>query len=405
MTSRERVTTALDHREPDRVPIDFGAMRSTGIMALAYGDLRRHLGITDGHIRIYDTMQQLAVPEPVTLERFDIDVVDVLRHVDDPDCPNLDWQPWKLRDGTDALRPSDWNPVADGEGGWLVYREDGTLQSRMPESCLYCENVYRPLAAATTPHDIETMHDWAPYDEEELDYLRCRARWLFENTDYAILGGFGGNILEGGQELRGWEQFMLDLAADRPFAGYLMDRLAEYWLERLDQYLDAVGDYIQVIQMGDDLGTQTAPQMSPAMYHETIHPRHKRIYQRVHERAGGKVRVFLHACGSIYDLIPDLIDEGVEVLNPVQTSAAKMDPKTLKREYGKHLAFWGGGCDTQQVLPYATPEAVRDHVRERLEIWMPGGGYVFNQVHNVQAGVPPENIVAMLDTAAEFGGY
>lgn len=405
MTSRQRVATALDHREPDRVPIDFGSMFSSGITALAYGDLRRHLGIAGGHIRLHDTYQQLAEPEQVVLDRFQVDAIDLRRHTDHPDCPNPAWHPWTLPDGTAALAPADWNPVPDGEGGWLLYDETGALLERMPKSSLYFEKARWPLADARTPHDIETMHDWAPYETQELDYLRRRARWLFENTDYAIVGAFGGNMLEQGQFLRGWELFMLDLAADRRFAGYLMDRIAEQWLERLDQFLDAVGDCIQVIAMADDLGTQKAAQLSPAMYRETIHPRHKRIYQRVHQRTHGRVKLMLHSCGSFIELIPDLIDEGVDVLNPVQTNAAGMDAKTLKREFGKHLTFWGGGCDTQYVLPNATPDEVRSHVREQMEILMPGGGFVFNQIHNVQAAVPPRNVVAMFEAAAEFGGY
>jgi len=235
---------------------------------------------------------------------------------------------------------------------------------------------------------------------QRLDRLHARARSLYEETDYAILGGFGGNILEAGQFLRGWEQFMMDLAADPEFTHAMLGRLTEWHLANLERYLDAVGDHIQIIQMGDDLGTQIATQLSPAMYREYVKPCHKAIYRYVREHSD--VAVFLHSCGSIYQLIPDLIEAGVEILNPVQTSAANMDPRRLKDEFGDRLAFWGGGCDTQTVLPAATPEEIREHVRERMEIFKPGGGFVFNQIHNVQPNVPPENVVAMLDAAYEF---
>ncbi|MDH7490759.1 MAG: uroporphyrinogen decarboxylase family protein, partial [Anaerolineae bacterium] len=163
-----------------------------------------------------------------------------------------------------------------------------------------------------------------------------------------------------------------------------------------------VGEYIQIIQMGDDLGTQRGPQLSVAMYRRWIRPYHKRIYSWVHQHYP-HVYVFLHSCGSIYDLIPDLIDAGVQVLNPVQTSARDMDPARLKREFGRDIVFWGGGCETQSTLPHGTPEEVRRQVRERLEIFAPGGGYVFNQIHNVQYGVPPENVVAMFEAVLECG--
>ncbi len=174
-------------------------------------------------------------------------------------------------------------------------------------------------------------------------------------------------------------------------------------MESLRIQLDAIGEYIQLIQMGDDLGTQTATMLSPELYRRVVKPRHAKQYKYICERSD--VHVFLHACGSCYDIMGDLVDEGVEVLNPVQTSAAKMDPRRLKKEFGDKLTFWGGGCDTQQMLPNATPDEIERHVRERIEIFAPGGGYVFNQIHNVQADVPPENVVAMFDAAFKYGKY
>jgi uroporphyrinogen decarboxylase len=195
----------------------------------------------------------------------------------------------------------------------------------------------------------------------------------------------------------------MDLLAEPKLAQALMERLADNAVANLERYLPAVGEYIQVIQMGDDLGTQQGPQMSPALYRRMIRPHHQRIYQ--HVKAHSDLRVFLHSCGSIVALIPDLIEAGVDILNPVQISAAGMDPVKLKREFGRDLVFWGGGCDTQNVLPGASPAEVRDHVRRLLEVWMPGGGYVFSPVHNIQPDAPPENVVAMYEAALEFGRY
>jgi len=244
-------------------------------------------------------------------------------------------------------------------------------------------------------------YDWPVISDQELDLLHQRARRLYEETDYAIVGDFGGNILEWGQDLRGWDVFLMDLVRRPELASYLMDKMVEVHLQNLARYLEAVGDYIQVIMMGDDLGTQTGPQISPRAYREMIKPRHQRLYRFVKEHSSAYV--FLHSCGSIYELIPDLIEAGVEILNPVQTSAAKMDPARLKAEFGDRLTFWGGGVEGQRVLPFGTPAQVREQVRERLEVFAPGGGYVFAPIHNIQPDVPAENIVAAYDAALEFG--
>jgi len=396
MTSRERVLTTLQHKEPDKVPIDFGGMRSTGIMAIAYNRLKKYLGITSGETRVYDVMQQLAEPEKEILDLFEVDVVDLNNSFGEH---SENWKEWTLPDGSIGKLPKHLYPYRKNSD-WIY--EFDNRKYRMPEGCLYFE-FYQPiLGNAKSSKDIDNV-PWGFLTDEELKRLEQKAKYLYENTDYAIMGGFGGNILEGGQELRGWDNFMLDLVDNRSFAEDLMDKLVEVYLVNLKDYLQAVGDYIQLIQMGDDLGTQEGPQLSPDMYREFIKPRHKAIYQYVKQHS--KVFVFLHSCGSIYRLIPDLIDEGIDVLNPVQTSAAEMDPKRLKAEFGDKITFWGGGCDTQSVLPRGRPQEITAHVKERIEIFAPGGGFVFTQVHNVQADVPPENVVAMFDAVKKYREY
>lgn len=397
MNSRERVLMALAHREPDRVPIDFGGMRSTGIMALAYAPLRRRLGLEDGPVYVYDVGQQLAVIEEPVRRRFGVDVVPLDYDALGP------WQPYTLPDGTPAWLPAHYRIERDADGFQYLLDDDGRRVSAMPPDGFYFDAIYRPLANATTVDDLKA-YKWSGRTDEELARLREEARRLYENTDYAIMGAFGGNILESGQGLRGWEQFMLDLAYGGIFLETFLELLTENHLRNLERYLNAVGEYIQIIQMGDDLGTQRGPQLSVEMYRRWIKPYHQRIYRWVHEHYP-HIYVFLHSCGGIYELIPDLIDEGVQILNPVQTSAYGMDPVRLKREFGRDLVFWGGGCETQTTLPRGTPDEVRRQVRERLEIFAPGGGYVFNQIHNVQHGVPPENVVAMFEAALEYGGY
>ncbi len=400
MNSRERVIKAIHHQEPDRVPIDFGAMRSTGIMAVAYNKLKEHLGLRTGQTRVFDTMQQLAEIELPILERFHVDVVDAGSTFGGEAEA---WRPWTLPDGSNAYIPVGFDPEPDGNGGYVVKDASGTVVSHAPKGCLYFEPVHHPLEHFS---DVSELEDWQPdmLSEETLEPLQQRAKWLYENTDYALLVGFGGNILETGQGLRGWGQFMMDMIAEPDFTHAMLDKVTEAHLRNLALFLQAIGKFVNVIQMGDDLGTQTATQLSLPMYREFIYPRHKKIYEYVRKNYPD-VHVFLHSCGSIYDFIPDLMDEGVEILNPVQTSAYGMDPATLKKEFGDKLTFWGGGCDTQTILPTSSPEEIRAHVKERISIFKPGGGYIFNQVHNVQANVPPENVVAMLEAAYEFGWY
>ena len=394
MNSRERVVAALRHEVPDRVPIDLGGMRSTGIIALAYRRLKEYLGVTEGDIYVYDTGQQLAVVEPSILDLFGLDVAPL-----DLD-QLLGWQPYTLPDGSPARIVADFTTETAPDGA--VYQlEGGRRVCYRPPSSHYFYRIYHPLAEATTPADLNPLPSRG-YSDDELILLRDRARYLYDDTDYAIMGNFGGSILEAGQDLRGWEQFMIDLAQGGPFLEALLEKLTEFHLANLARYLDAVGHYIQIIVMVDDLGTQNGLQISPQTYRRWIKPCHTRIYGYVRQHYP-QVYVFLHSCGGIYPLIPDLIEAGVQILNPVQISAAEMDPVRLKREFGADLTFWGGGCDTQHTLPHGTPEEVAAQVKRLLDIFAPGGGYVFNQVHNIQADVPPENIVAMLETA--HGGY
>lgn len=410
MIPRERILTALDHREPDRVPIDLSGHRSSGIHAIAYARLRRHLGLPSRPIRVYDPVQQLAIVEQEVLDRFGVDTIELGRAFAREERW---WTEWELPDGTPCLMPC-WAKPEKVEGDWVLRSRSGRVLARMPEGCLYFEQTWYPFEEKD---DLDHLEDalqeclWtavaSPLGPEVegaggSERLAEGARRLRQSTDRAIIGLFGGNLLELGQFLYRNDRFLMLLAAEPKRAHAFLDRAVQLHLANLERFLKAVGPHIDIILFGDDFGMQQGPQISPAMYREFFFPRQRLLWSRVRELA--EVRILLHCCGGVYELLNGLIEAGLDAINPVQISCRGMDPARLKREFGHRLTFWGGGCDTREVLQNATPGEVRRHVEELLQIWSPGGGFVFQQIHNIQADVPPENVVAMLDTVREFGG-
>jgi len=413
MTRRERVLRTISHREPDRVPIDLGAMRSTGITAVAYRRLKEYLGVTEGDTYVYDVVQQLALPEDPILNYVESDVVDLGR-VFLRDA--VDWKPFTLPDGAAAKIPAALN-VVPRDGGWIALNAKGEPIGAMPQGAYYLSQTRYPLKdwdgadLSVLDRLPELMDDvtWsalacAPYHKpltpEHLAEIRRRAKHLYETTDYAVMVAFGANLLEWGQFLCRMDQFLIDLIENRRKAESLLDKLVELHIANLVKVLDAVEGYVQIIQLGDDFGTQQALEISPRLYREVFKPRQRLIFETVKKRSS--LHLFLHSCGAIADILPDLIEVGVEIINPVQTSARGMDAARLKREFGKDLTFWGGGCDTQSVLPQGTPEEIEVHVRERIATLAPGGGFVFTQVHNIMPHVPPRNVVAMYDVVKKY---
>jgi uroporphyrinogen decarboxylase len=397
MTSRERVLATLNHREPDRIPIDLGGMGSTGIMALAYNGLKQELGLQKNATRMLDISQQLAIPEKEILELFQVDVISLESSYLQNDRV---WENWKLSDNSKVEIPAELLPKLVGEE-WVLMDGERT-KARMPKSCLYFESCNPPLEFATTEQDIQN-YNWNYFSDEYFRALEDKAKQLSEETEYAIMGGFGGSIFEEYQGLRGYSNAMLDLVADPNFAESIIGKLTEVHLSNLEKYLEAVSKYIQVIQMGDDLGMQSGPQISLDLYQAYIKPAHKKIYQYV--KNNSELFLFLHSCGSIYDFIPDLIEAGVDILNPVQFSAANMDSKNLKEKFGDRITFWGGGVDTQKELPFGTPDEVADQVEKQMKILSSGGGFVFSAVHNIQANTPIENIIKLFETAIKHREY
>ena len=411
MTSRERILSAIAHQEPDRVPVDLGATPSSGISAIGYGQLKRHLGIDGGHTRVYDVVQQLAQPEDEILDRFGIDAVDLGRTFN---TSGDDWYEVKLFDGSAAQYPRWFRPDPTPDGGWRSHAADGTEIAIQLKGMNFFDQSHFPWGDAYPdgfsglPEAMGKVH-WAalahsPWDHASdpgfWDTLRANTLALREQTDRAIMVVVGCNLFEWGTFLRRMDNFLMDLLAEPGQVERLLDALMEIHLATLEKVCAAVGDIADICRFGDDLGMDTGPFMAPETYRALFKPRHAALCDYVHRHSS--MHTFLHSCGSIRALLPDLIEAGFEVVNPVQTVSRDMEPDRLKREFGRDITFWGGGADTRAVLNHGTPSEVRADVLHRLEVFTPGGGFVFNTVHNILPDVPPENIVAMFEAIDEF---
>lgn len=414
MNSRDRILAAIEHREPDQVPVDMGATPSSGISAMAYGNLKNYLGIQEGHTRIYDVVQQLAQPETIVLDRLGVDAVDAGRAFNTADS---DWYDVQTADGQRAQYPAWFQPRQCEDGSWSAQLADGTEIARMPAGGAFFDQSLFPWLDSY-PDDLRgALPDamgkvlWAamvhsPWDHAGEDgfweELRQRTIKLRESTDRALVIVCGCNLFEWGTFLRRMDNFLMDLFIDQHNVERLLDALMEVHLATLEKVCDAVGDVCDILRFGDDLGMDSGPFMPPDMYRKLFKPRHSQLCDYVHKHS--KMKTYLHSCGSIYQLMPDLIEAGYDVINPVQTNCVDMEPERLKKEFGEDICFWGGGCDTRAVLNRATPAEVKKHVLKRLEILAPGGGFVFNTVHNILPEVPPENIMAMFEAIDEFAG-
>ena len=397
MTSRERVMAALHHEETERLPIDFGSARSTGINAIAYHGLKKYLGIHKPTY-VYDVKQLLAMPDREVLERFGVDVIQLPRLAPSLGLSIDAWKEGRLPDGSECLVPAAFDPVLldAGEG---FFNAQGKLTSLRPKGGLYFDEVYSPLESVESTEDIDAF-EMPRMTDAELDFAKRKAKELFKTTDFAISAATSFSLFEKGAKDFGYENFLVNLHTEPELVSYYLDRLTEAYLGMFDRYLDAVGDYIQIVQTNDDFGMQTGGLISRQMYREFFMPRHARIIACI-KRKRKDLFVFLHSCGSIYDMMGDMIEAGFDAFNPVQTNAAHMDPVRLKREFGRKCTFWGGGCCTQTTMTVGSVSDVVDEARRMINIFAPQGGFVFNQVHNIQPGVSAEKVVALYDTALQ----
>jgi len=399
MNSRERILAALNHRPVDRVPIDLGGTRQSGIAALAYAGLRRELGIdTTTPFRIFDLFQQLAEIEQEVLDRFDSDCIALNRPQVAFGIGNRDWKPWRMHDGSEVLVPGDFNP-ATGPDGSLVIERNGTVIARMPMGGFYFDR-FEPYPGASHPD----LTKWSPpvVSASDLDHYHRMSLVLDEQTDKAVVAAMGPPYeLFNGIGQGDFEAWMITFASEDEYVGELYGMLVDTWILNLEKFHQAVGDRVQVIQIADDLGTQRAPFLSTAMFREKVMPHYRRGLDWIHRHTSWKV--LMHSDGAIRPLIPPLIEMGVDFLNPVQVSCEGMDPAELCQEFGGQIGFWGGSCDSQGVLGNGTPDEVSAEVQRHLDAFRAlEGGFIFASIHNIQANVPAANIVALFDAARGY---
>jgi len=381
MNSRERVRLTLDHQEPDHVPFDLGGTGLSLIHVTAYQKLREYLSLPVRETEISSLVGQLAVVEEDVAKRLETDVVLV------------------------APQPqSDFEIVFRDEGAYEAYTDEWGISWRKPKKGGFYYDMYiHPLANAESLEDFKAFKFPDPVDNQQFQHLRRDAEAAVEQNKAVALAGPCAGILEMVAWTRGFEQFYVDMALDHETVAYMLDRLVEHKCAFWERALRGIGGLIDVVVEADDLGGQNNLLFSPDTYRQLIKPRHKRLFNFIKEQA--PVKVFFHSCGAIRPLIGDLIDAGIDILNPIQISSPGMDPKELKEEFGSDLVFWGGGVDTQVVLGTGSPEEVKEDVRRNIEALAPGGGFVFAAVHDIQANVPPENIMAMWEAWKTYGVY
>lgn len=416
MTSRQRIQATLNHVQPDKIPVDIGSHRSSAFSVGAYVKLRKHLGLEPKPLYIYDMIQQLVIPDDDILDMFGCDIIDYARPVTKD--PSL-WKEWTMPNGEKAFMPVKMDIRYDGDGSHTnncyMYNRHGKPIAVKRSTALYFDQTVFSYRDIDEDHDFNDLEEaltgnmWSEFDSypspltfEGTD--RERRIQLLEDarqTDRALFGNFGANIYETGGFLFKMDNWLMNLAAEPEMIERYLDKMTEICLGNMERFMSLYAGKIDVMGFGDDLGSQHGPQISPKMYREMFKPYHTRLWKRAKE-LDPNIKLCLHCCGDISLLLEDLIDAGMDAFNPIQIACPGMDLIQLKKDFGKDMTFWGGGCDTQQVLTHGTAEEVYAHTSRNLEILFRDGGFVFQQVHNIQPNVPPENIVAMHRAVKEF---
>ncbi|MBI5094897.1 MAG: methyltransferase [Candidatus Hydrogenedentes bacterium] len=421
MTSRERVRLALNHREPDRVPLDLGGGPVTGMHVDSVYALRQALGLDapSTPVKVVEPYQMLGEIGLDLMEAVGVDVIGLSPPRTMFGFPNSGWKPWTTFQGTPVLVPEGFNTAPEADGSLLMYPEgDRSVPAtgRMPAGGWYFDTIVpqQPIDDEALNPD-ENTEEFGPVSEADLAYFGRETERLYTSTDKAIYANFGGTgfgdialvpapWLKHARGIRGVEEWYMSTLTRRDYVYRVFERQCAVALENLARIHDVVGDRVSALLIsGADFGTQRGPFIPVETYRDLYQPFHRQVNDWLHRHTPWKT--FIHSCGGVRPLIPEFIESGFDILNPVQCSAARMDAGELKREFGGQIVFWGGGVDTQNTLPFGTPDEVRTEVRERIRTFAPGGGFVFNTVHNVQSQTPVRNILALYESVREYGGY
>jgi len=416
-TGRMRVCAALGHRAPDRVPVDFGGTSVTGMHVSCVAALRRYYALEEGPVKVIDPGAMLGEIAEDLQVAMGIDTEGIRGRMVRFGFPAADWKPWRLYDGIEVLVPGGFNVTVDESGDTLMHPQGdigAPPSARMPKGGYFFDSIVRqdPFEEDTLrPED--NLEEYGPIREEDLAHWERVARQAAA-SGRAVVASFGGTAfgyialvpgvgLKHPKGIRDITEWYISTRSRRDFVHKVFEGQCEIALANLERIAARVGDRVDVVYIcGTDFGTQTSAFCSVATFRELWMPYYKRVNQWVHKNTRWKT--FKHSCGAVAKFVPDFIESGFDILNPVQCSAAGMDPRELKSRYGDQIVFWGGGVDTQQVLPFGTPQQVRDQVLERCEIFARGGGFVFTTIHNIQAQTPVANMVAMIDAIREFNG-
>lgn len=417
MNSRQRVIVALNHQSPDHVPLDLGASAVTGMHVSSVYQLRQalHLDPPGTPVKVVEPYQMLGEIAPDLIDALGVDVVGVGKPATLFGFHNTGWKPWDFN-GTPTLVPEGFNTLPEPDGSILMYPEGDRAappSGRMPAGGYYFDTIIRQPPIDDEKLDpADNLEEFGPITDADLAHLAGEIERLYNQTHKAILANFGGTAfgdialvpapwLKHPRGIRDVAEWYISTVSRRDYVYRVFERQCEIGLANLEKIHAAVGERVSAVFVsGTDFGTQRAPFISTHSYRTLFQPFHKEVNDWIHTHTTWKS--FIHSCGSVAALIPSFIEAGFDILNPLQTSAAGMDPRWLKEQFGAQLVFWGGGIDTQKTLPFGTPQQVRDEVKERMEIFGAGGGFVFNAIHNIQARTPVENLVALFQAVRDF---
>ena len=421
MNSRQRVLQAINHQEPDRVPLDLGGGPTSGMHVSSVYLLRQalHLDPPGTPVKVVEPYQMLGEIKPDLIERLGVDVISLGGRKNMFGFENKNWKAWTFFDNTPVLVPEDFNTDPEENGDILMYPagdHNAPPSGRLPAGGYYFDGIVRqPEIDESKLDPRDNLEEFTLLAKEDLEYIHNESVRLYEQTDLAILGNFGGSAfgdialvpapnLKYPKGIRDVAEWYMSTVTRRDYIYKVFEGQCEIALKNLASIHEAVGERITAIFMsGTDFGMQTRPLISPKAYRSLYVPFQKELNDWVHKNTTWKV--FIHCCGSIMPLIPDMIDAGFDLFNPVQTSAANMDPQDLKANFGSKITFWGGGVDTQKTLPFGTPEEIRKQVHQRIQTFGKGGGFVFNPIHNVQAGIPVDNLLALYQAVQDYRAY